>query len=655
MAPHLKGRKRHFLVPEKYQAHVEEGISKYMVELGLQLSADEKILTGTKVIRENTRKDYEKHFRGFTAFCAIVGDYESYAVVHKRAPDDFCPSIKPETIALYFRYKRCQKGSYLKCFTTNEHVNDIFGSPILCEGGWNDPGNGNQFLTAMTSLHDTRDQKGPFRAPCSTCIEQWKKNQESNGCRFHPGEIRIWRTGNPRNSDIVRNAYREFTQELFDYEVRGSYQLLPVELLEIRKLLISTNKLDDLQLYCIIMVSIHLFLRHDEFSNIRVDDIQRDLSVFKDGNLEAFAIRVCGKTDKIWRTLMLWKKDDVPEFCPIRHLLSYIHLAKIESGFLFPDLNKRTQKNEYNGILKLLKVRFASILDRDQCITTHTFRKTGYLFAKWGGSDMDTAMKSARHLNLSTAGLYMQDAEFQLQLAEVHDPNAKFQVPRFKMSIIINETSGRRTNESSLQHFRSIHSLSQTFIRDIGVFDNHRRRNIPHFIVQEAVKYITPTNYNDDLQKLLKQSVPDTVAEEINVILAQLIRQERRIASEAEENNHQEDQSPTNHMAETIAPQKRKRGGSCDLPLRFEVKKAKGLSKLHLLLRIDSEKPSDLEELTTGARAFYYSSLLPVLSCLRNHFDGDCHSFLERWSLSRGISSFKKNCCAGNTDEVCSL
>jgi integrase len=66
-------------------------------------------------------------------------------------------------------------------------------------------------------------------------------------------------------------------------------------------------------------------------------------------------------------------------------------------------------------MLDLLKSRFRRILDRDQCITTHTFRKTGYLFAKWGEGDMDTIMKSARHKNFATASLYMQDADFQLQ------------------------------------------------------------------------------------------------------------------------------------------------------------------------------------------------------------------------------------------------
>jgi hypothetical protein len=106
-------------------------------------------------------------------------------------------------------------------------------------------------------------------------------------------------------------------------------------------MLLSTNRIEDLQFYCIMLVSIHLFLRHDEFSNIQLDHIQRDLCIIKEGQLEALALRVSGKTDQVWKTLILWRKDDVPEFCPVRHLLCYVHLAEIKNGFLFPNLKKR--------------------------------------------------------------------------------------------------------------------------------------------------------------------------------------------------------------------------------------------------------------------------------------------------------------------------
>jgi hypothetical protein len=77
----------------------------------------------------------------------------------------------------------------------------------------------------------------------------------------------------------------------------------------------------------------------------------------------------------------------------------------------------------------------------------------------------------------------------------------------------------------------SIFQLSQAFITDIGVARAHRRRNTPLLVVQEAINFKTPTNLNEDLQKILKASVPNTIANDINRILTQMIQQERRKAS----------------------------------------------------------------------------------------------------------------------------
>jgi hypothetical protein len=173
--------------------------------LDLQLSDNVKNPTGTSIIQENTKKDYNKHLRGFASFCATIGDYESIVVAYEHSTDAFCPSMKAESEIRISDIKDGSK-SVLKSFTTNEVVTDIFGEAVLCAEDWNDPGNANQFLSAIASVHKARQQMGPYKAQCAICIEQWRKNPDTNGCRFHPGDIRIWRTGNPRNSEIVHNA-----------------------------------------------------------------------------------------------------------------------------------------------------------------------------------------------------------------------------------------------------------------------------------------------------------------------------------------------------------------------------------------------------------------------------------------------------------------
>ena len=86
-------------------------------------------------------------------------------------------------------------------------------------------------------------------------------------------------------------------------------------------------------------------------------------------------------------------------------------------------------------------------------------------------------MKSARHKNLPSAQLC--DAEGQLQLAIAIDPDAQYEVPRFRMSIIMNETSARRTIEASARHFSSISDVAAKFMETINVTEHHERRYSP--------------------------------------------------------------------------------------------------------------------------------------------------------------------------------
>lgn len=49
--------------------------------------------------------------------------------------------------------------------------------------------------------------------------------------------------------------------------------------------------------------------------------------------------------------------------------------------------------------------------------STHTWRKTGYLFASWADGEMSDIMKSARHTHLPTAQTYIKDANYLKSLA----------------------------------------------------------------------------------------------------------------------------------------------------------------------------------------------------------------------------------------------
>jgi hypothetical protein len=48
----------------------------------------------------------------------------------------------------------------LRLDSASTEVLDILDQPIFCRGDWRDPGNCNQFLSAMTQIHNSINQSG---------------------------------------------------------------------------------------------------------------------------------------------------------------------------------------------------------------------------------------------------------------------------------------------------------------------------------------------------------------------------------------------------------------------------------------------------------------------------------------------------------------
>ena len=329
----------------------------------------------------------------------------------------------------------------------------------------------------------------------------------------------------------MRNAIRENTSECSGYVVSGSYQILPNELLEIRRLLLSTGKAKDLQLYCIMIISIKLFLRHDEFHSIQLFDVQDGMSdVDEHGQLNQMVIRIKGKTDKVTRHLVLWADNVEPRFCPIRHLLLYVYYCEIKNGYLFPNLNKRDVPGDYDVLLKTMKYRFKDILVRKAAVTTHSFRKTGYLFAIWGGAPVLEVMKSARHKTEKIAANYACDAKTLKQMAETSQPDLLRMIGPFKMSIIENTVSAGMLQVD--RSFQCLYKVAQGFMSLCGIRD--RSDTIPH-LMRKVIQYQYADGSVDQLNTLLG----GLSIEKINQVKAYLNRsinsQEARMQASYEE------------------------------------------------------------------------------------------------------------------------
>jgi hypothetical protein len=133
---------------------------------------------------------------------------------------------------------------------------------------------------------------------------------------------------------------------------------------------------------------------------------------------------------------MLWPDAEMPEFCPIVHLLAYVYLTGTASGYLFP-------KREYlesppdNGIIgEGMQIQYNAFQDRYKALCkkfvlrkgpfgTHSSRKTSYLFAVWGGGQESEMMQCARHKTVTNALKYKRDATFLLNIAMKNNASLK--------------------------------------------------------------------------------------------------------------------------------------------------------------------------------------------------------------------------------------
>jgi hypothetical protein len=127
-------------------------------------------------------------------------------------------------------------------------------------------------------------------------------------------------------------------------------------------------------------------------------------------------------------TLLINRDDHTPELCPVRHILAWIYLLGIKSGYIFPDEKTLTAMidtgnthplkydNPSNHIsYSVFQHRFKSaceeiITDRAGPWGTHSCRKTFYLLGIWGKGSLEALMQDARHKTIKNAQIYAKDA-----------------------------------------------------------------------------------------------------------------------------------------------------------------------------------------------------------------------------------------------------
>ena len=246
-----------------------------------------------------------------------------------------CPSMKVESCITYMWYKFRPMTTVLTNLA-GIPVTDVTDSIMHCSGSWNDPGKRKQFSGALYCIYIASKQNGLCREMCNECRDL-PVSEGHKGCDSHAGTPFLLTSGSPQTNLTFINASERIKNELAGYVPKPCGQLLPCHVHKIRTCLVSTNSLVDLQTMVMTIIGICLFFRFDDLDGLAVDSFIPEQFVFDPArNIMGLCLKVLGKADKDWITLMLWTDDECPEFCPIHLLLVYNYASKIKGGFLFP-------------------------------------------------------------------------------------------------------------------------------------------------------------------------------------------------------------------------------------------------------------------------------------------------------------------------------
>jgi hypothetical protein len=74
----------------------------------------------------------------------------------------------------------------------------------------------------------------------------------------------------------------------------------------------------------------------DEGDNMYARHFKKSLHVVSADGSSALALRIKGKCDPHLVWMYLWRDDEDPELCPIRHLLIYLFVSGICDSILIP-------------------------------------------------------------------------------------------------------------------------------------------------------------------------------------------------------------------------------------------------------------------------------------------------------------------------------
>jgi hypothetical protein len=551
----------------------DDGVKEAKARLASSQCENDNIL-GSRCLQQSSTNAYMKHIDGIRFFCYLIGDFDSMLILLKEAPPGRLPSVSVRTVKLFIKWKVMPQGSTL--VDDGVAILDLEGNEVSCAGSWTAPDNIRQFSSAVSLCHTSRGNGGDYSEACKDCLsgkEQAENVQAFFGCEIHHPNRKLFRHGDPMTDTKLIDYMKQIFSEKSAYVERGDSPLTPNELLQVRDRLCSSNSLWDFQLYTMIILGVKLFLRSDELCSLTIEQFSEELAIVKGDYefLEGIAVVIHGKSDKSPVTLQVWADHECPFFCPIRHLLFWIKISKIKSGYLFPSyerLNGAMAKNDWNGDNTLVpavessdieelkepmdideedvvisyntfQARLVGVLrslfnakERPGPWGTHTLRKTAYLMAIWGKGELADIKNAARHSTLKNAEKYYQDARALYDIDQVGENLFQTIIPKWRSIRLMEVQIAQSLNKTSYR-FKNLFDSAVMLFKSLKIPENSSVLAALRYIGNAIPNAQTLDEQAKSIILEISQTNP-TAAMKMETILTQILAREKNKISQSQ-------------------------------------------------------------------------------------------------------------------------
>ena len=535
------------VVPDALYESFKDRCNNALAKLGLEPTQTALPLLGTRPLDKKSVQAYTGRIRRLVAFLLREGYDQSLLPFYPYTPKGTV-TVEEEAMVAFL---------YAVYTPFGEVVHNMHSRPlknpqneeILGMGVWNDPDILDQLRSATTHVLVNGHGHGQtYWNMCKDCCVAASQNIFS-GCKYH-SPCRLVTSGNVMGATSVRDTIN-YIRDKSHHVVSGACHLLPSHVRQIREYAASSNDIYWMEIYVLLLMSIELFLRKMEYSSLTVDNFNTNMFVMSDEYVvEAFNLKVKGKkkrkkkkkatndTYPCWRSLYVWGDDQYPDIDLKRHLMAFLYCLEWKGGTLFP-----TKAEIYNppsdGIYKTtmseedlyssLKYLSKTVLKRNDKLTSHSGRKSGYLWNRIRGADAHQLMTAACHDVYEVAVKYAKDCDAITKVLEVFQDKNN-QLGMFKSCYCAGDETAVDSAAPGRKYQKPLADIVVGFMElRVGICPSDPKCRHPRDVMERILSWNKPHNNIETLKGHLR----DISSDKSKAIMGCVINAEREAYEKA--------------------------------------------------------------------------------------------------------------------------